>query len=130
MLALPHTPVVLAGPDLQSALVQHPDVGTHAVEPEQFLNPLLHVIAQVPPDVHVAAPFDVGAVHDMHPAPQKVVLVSDWQMPLQLCVPVGQVPLHASALPMQAPLHSFDPVGHAGTHASPSHVTVPPPVGA
>lgn len=51
-------------------------------------------------------------------------------MPLQLCVPAGQVPLHALAFGMHAPAHSLLPVGQAGTHARPSQVTDPPPVGA
>jgi hypothetical protein len=89
------------------------------------MNPLLHVMPQVPL-AQTALPFEAGAVQLLQPAPQKEVLVSAWQTPLQLCVPLGQVPLQAIAFAMQAPLHSLLPLGHAGTHASPSQVTVPP----
>jgi len=51
-------------------------------------------------------------------------------MPLQLCVPIGQTPSQAFVFGMHAPAHNFMLLGQAGTHASPSHVTVPPPVGA
>jgi hypothetical protein len=127
--AVPHTPTVFAGPLVQSALLQHPAVATHRLVPGQILKPVLQAIAQAPP-VHVAVPFEVGGVQALQPAPQKLVLVSDWQTPLQLWVPVGHAPLQAIALPMHAPLHSLEPLGQAGTHARPSHVTVPPPVGA
>ena len=128
MLAVPHTPVVFAGRLVQSALVQHPAAGIQRFVPGQFLKPVLQVRPQTPA-LQAAVPFDAGGVHALQAAPQKVVLVSDWHTPLQLCVPVGQVPLQAMALPMHAPLQSFDPLGQAGTQARPSHVTVPPPVG-
>lgn len=124
MFAVPHTPTVFAGREVQSALVQQPAVATHRLVPAQFLNPLLHVMPQVPL-VQTALPFEGGVEQLLQPAPQKEVLVSAWQIPLQLCVPVGQVPLQAIAFAMQAPLHSLLPLGHAGTHASPSQVTVP-----
>jgi hypothetical protein len=126
--AVPHSPVVFAGRAVQSALAQQPAVGMHRFVPGQFLKPVLQVMPQVPL-VHTALPFDVGTVQALQPAPQKVVLVSDWHTLLQLCVPVGQVPLQAIALAMQAPLHSLLLLGHAGTHARPSHVTEPPPDG-
>jgi hypothetical protein len=57
------------------------------------------------------------------------VLSSGWHTPEQLCVPEGHMPLHAVVLAMQVPLHSLAP-GQAGTQASPSQLTVPPPLGA
>ena len=45
-------------------------------------------------------------------------------------VPVPHTPLQAIAFAMHAPLQTLLPVGHAGRQARPSHVTVPPPVGA
>jgi hypothetical protein len=130
-LAVPHTPVVLAGPLLQSALVQQPVLATQRLVPGQFLNAEPQAIRHVPVVAsQAAAPFDVGVGQEMQVAPQKAVLVSAWQIPLQLCVPVAQTPLQAFALGMQAPAHSLVIAGHAGTHASPSHVTEPPPVGA
>jgi hypothetical protein len=43
---------------------------------------------------------------------------------------MAHMPLQALVLGMQAPAHTFEPEGQAGMHASPSQVTVPPPVGA
>ena len=78
--------------------------------------------------VHTAIPFD-GVAQLLQPGPQKLALLSGWQIPEQLWVPLPHMPLHAMVLAMQAPLHSFAP-GQAGTQASPSHDTVPPPLGA
>ena len=129
MFAEPHTPVVLAPPVVQSAMVQQPPlVETHRFVPGQLRKPLLHVIPQLPP-LQTAVPFEVGGVQELHATPQKDALVSGWQTPLQLCVLVGQLPLQALAFAMHAPLQSLLPVGHAGMHARPSQVTVPPPVG-
>ena len=129
--AVPHTPVVLAGPPVQSALVQHPAVGMHRFVLGHSLKPVLHAIPQVPaaPPVQVAAPLDAGTGQDAQLVPQNVVLVSGWQMPLQLCCPDAQTPLQAFAVGMQPPRHSFIPAGHVGWHARPSQVTVPPLVG-
>lgn len=130
MFAVPHTPAVLADPDAQSLLEQHPPEDTHRFVFGQFLNPVLQVMPQVPEvALQTAIPFDVGAGHPLQPAPQKLGLLSDWQIPEQLWVPAGQTPLHAVALAMQAPLQSLLPFGQAGTQARPSHVTVPPPAG-
>lgn len=63
----------------------------------------------------------------MQLAVQKEVLVSDWQIPLQLCVPVPHTPLHAFEVGMQLPAHSLVVLVHAVTQASPSQVTLPPP---
>lgn len=128
MFAVPHTPVVLAGPVVQSVLAQHPAMAMHMLVPGHRLNPVLHAIPQVPeaPPVQVAEPFAAGAGQDTQLAPQKVVLVSAWQMPLQLCCPVMHIPSHAFAFGMHVPRHSLVPEGHAGWHARPSHVTVPP----
>jgi hypothetical protein len=130
--AVPHTPVVFAGPPVQSALVQHPAVAMHRLVLAHRLKPVLHAMPQVPaaPPVQVADPFAAGDGQDPQLVPQNVVLVSGWQIPLQLCCPVMHTPLHAFAVAMHAPRHSFIPVGHAGWHARPSQVTVPPPVGA
>ena len=76
--------------------------------------------------LQAAEPFDAGVGHDVQVAPQKLVLVSDWQMPLQLCDPVAQTPLHAFAVGIQAPAHSLVVLVQAGTQASPSQVTLPP----
>ena len=58
------------------------------------------------------------------------MLSSAWQIPEQLCVPLGHIPLHAMVLAMHAPLHSLLVPGQAGTQANPSQLTVPPPLGA
>jgi hypothetical protein len=72
----------------------------------------------------------VGFGHATHDAPQVLTLVFDAQIPPQSCSPAAHCPEHAAAAAMQAPAHNFMPAGQAGTHAVPSHVTVPPPVGA
>lgn len=127
MFAVPQTPVVLIGPAVQSALVQHPTMAMHTFVPRHRLKSGLQAIPQVPeaPPVQVAEPLADGAGHDTQLAPQKVVLVSGWQMPLQLCVPVGQGP-HGVFVGIHAPAHTFVPLGHAGWHARPSQVAVPP----
>ena len=131
MLAVPHTPVVLAGPAVQSVLAQQPAVATHLVVIGQFLKPGSQLIPQAPvAALHTAAPFDAGAAQLLQPRPQKLVLVLGWHTPLQLCIPVSHIPLHGVALGMQAPLHSLLLAGQAGTQARPSQVTEPPPLGA
>jgi hypothetical protein len=117
--------LVLAGPALQSASVQQPVVmDTHRVVSGQFRNVLLQVTPHTPP-VQAATPFAGGAAQVLQPAPQNVVLVSGWQMPLQLCVPLGQTPMQAVVVGMHAPLQSLsDP--QDGTQARPSQLTVPP----
>ena len=78
MFAVPHTPVVLAGPAVQSALVQQPAVATHMLVPGQFLKPVLQAIPQVPvAAVHTAIPFEAGVAQALQAGPQKLVLVSD-----------------------------------------------------
>ena len=126
MFADPHTPVVLAGPLLQSALVQQPAVAMHRLVPGQFLNPPTQPIVHLPVASQIADPLAAGAGHATHAVPQKLVLVSAWQMPLQLCMPPEHIPLQAFAAGMQTPAHSFMPFGQAGMHASPSQVTLPP----
>ena len=112
MFAVPHTPTVLAGPLVQSAFAQQPAVGTQRVVPGQFLNPAMQAMLHLPLVAsQLAPPFDAGVGHDVQVAPQKLVLVSDWQMPLQLCDPVGQTPLQAFAFGMQAPAHSLVAAG-------------------
>lgn len=92
---------------------------------------LLHAMVHVPVEaLQTAIPFDGGAGQTLQPAPQKLVLVSDWQMPEQLCVPVGHVPLHAIALGMHAPLQSLLVEGQDDPQARPSQDAVPPPLGA
>ena len=127
MFAVPHTPVVFGGPLVHSVEAQQPVVGMHGRVPGQFLKPALQAMLHLPlVGSQAAVPFEVGVGQDVQAAPQKLVLVSDWQIPLQLCVPVGQIPLQAFALGMQAPAHTLVPLGHAATQASPSQVTVPP----
>jgi hypothetical protein len=76
--ALPQVPVVLAPPDVQSALEQQPAIGTHRFVFGQFLNMLLQAIPHIPvAAVHTAIPLEIGAVQALHPGPQKLVLVSD-----------------------------------------------------
>lgn len=119
--------MVFAGALVQSVLVQQPVVGMHSVVPGQFLKPEAQTMLHLPlVGSQDAEPFEAGVAHEVHVAPQKLVLVSDWQMPLQLCVPVGQTPLHAFAVGMQAPAHSLVVLVQAGTQANPSQVTLPP----
>ena len=127
-------PVLLVGPAVQSALVQQlpAAVGMHRFVPGQFLKLLLvHEMPHVPL-VHTAPPLAGGVGQVLQAGePQKLVLVSGWQVPPQLWDPGGQTPLHATFAAMHAPAHSFGLVlGQAGTQVSPSQVTVPPPVGA
>jgi hypothetical protein len=125
--AVPHTPVVFAGPLVQSAGLQQPVVGMHRVVPGQFLKPELQTMLHLPlVESHDAEPFDAGVGQEVQLGPQKLVLVSAWQIPLQLCDPVGQTPLQAFAVGMHAPAHSLVVLVQAGTQASPSQVTVPP----
>lgn len=112
---------------MQSALVQQPDIGMQSCVPVQFLKPELQAMLHLPVvGSQAAEPFEVGVGQETHVVPQKLVLVSDWQRPLQLCVPIGQRPLQAFVLGMQAPAHRMLPLGHAGTQASPLQETVPP----
>jgi hypothetical protein len=131
VLAAVQVPVLLAGPPVQSALVQQlpAAVGIHRLVPGQFLKLELHEMPQFPL-VQLAVPLADGVGQALHEAPQKLVLMSGWQMPPQLCDPAGQTPLHALVVGMHAPAHSLVLAGHAGTQARPSQVTVPPPVGA
>gem|GEM_PF-4787286 len=78
MFAVPQTPAVLVPPEVQSELAQHPPfMGTHRLVFGQLPNPVAQVILQVPVvALHTAEPFDVGAGQELHPAPQKLVLVS------------------------------------------------------
>jgi hypothetical protein len=76
--ALPHVAVVLAPPDVHSALEQQPAIGTHRFVFGQFLNVLLQAIPHIPvAGLHTAIPLDIGAEQEVHPGPQKLVLVSD-----------------------------------------------------
>jgi hypothetical protein len=123
----PQTPVVFGGPLVQFALVQQPVVGTHRAVPEQFMKPELQTMLHLPVvGSQEAEPLEAGVGQEVQLAPQKLVLVSAWQIPPQLCDPVAQTPLQAFALAMHAPAHSLVVLVHAGTQASPSQVTVPP----
>ena len=129
MFAVPHTAMLLAGPLVHSALVQQPVAGTQRLVPGQFLKPAVQVMRHEPEPVVVsqtAPPFDAGVGQDWHAAPQKAVLVSARQVPLQLCIPAGQTPLQALAPGIHALTHSLVGAGQAGTQASPSQVTEPP----
>jgi hypothetical protein len=52
-------------------------------------------------------------------------LVSELQMPLQLCVPAGHAP-QATFASTQAPLHSFCVAGHSPPQAPAVQVAFPP----
>ena len=91
----------------------------HRCVPEPQVNP-----QAVPSQVVALAPAGFG--HPVHSAPQVSTLVFEAHTLLQLCVPAAHVPSHDAVLAMQLPRHTFIPVGHAGTHAVPSHVTEPP----
>jgi hypothetical protein len=80
---------------------------------------------QVPP-VQAPAPFETGAGQAVQRVPHVAAAVSDEQMPLQLWVPVGHVPLHARLAAMQAPAQSCWPDGHVEPHERPSQVALPP----
>jgi hypothetical protein len=67
----------------------------------------------------------VGAGHGVHEVPQEFALVSEAHTPLQLCVPVGQLP-HTAVESIQAPLHSFCVPVHLPPQAPASQVAVPP----
>jgi len=112
---------------VQSAAVQHAGAvfAAQVDVPGHSREVLSQVMPHIPP-LQVAWPCEAGAGQAKHCVPHEPVSVSDRQMPLQLCVPLGHDPLQAMVLAMQAPLQILLPVGHAGLHASPSQVTVPP----
>ena len=62
----------------------------------------------------------------MQDVPHELTLVSSKQLPLQSCVPLGQLPLHAMPVAMHAPRQSFCPLGHEPPQDVPSHVALPP----
>jgi hypothetical protein len=87
--------------------------------------PLPHVKSHaVPSQLVPTAPVGRGQVVQL--APQELVLLFAAQMPLQLWVPDGQTPEQAAAASIQEPVQTFIVVGHAGWHAVPSQVTLPP----
>jgi hypothetical protein len=69
--------------------------------------------------------FSRGA-QGMQLGPQKLTSLVGTQVPLQSRWPVGQVPLQAWLLGMQAPAQSLVPCGHWAPHLTPSQVAVPP----
>jgi hypothetical protein len=75
--------------------------------------------------LQLARPCAGGSAQRVHRAPQLLTLLSASQKPLQLCVPVVHIPLHALVGSMHAPLQSCM-LPQFGTHASPSHDAVPP----
>lgn len=77
--------------------------------PLQALKPALQAKPQVVP-LQVAVPF-AGTAQGLHEFPHEVTLLLDGHMPAQLCVPVGQLPLHDDEERMHAPLHNFRPLG-------------------
>jgi hypothetical protein len=79
--------------------------------------------------LHEAVEF-AGVVHGAHAVPQLLVLVFVWQIPLQSCVPAGHIPMQVWSCAMHAPAQSFWLAGQVPPHDVPSHVAVPPPVGA
>jgi hypothetical protein len=127
-LLLLQTPIVLGWLGAQSLFEQQPLLGTQRAVPGQFLKPLLQLMPQVPL-LQRATPFEVGAGQALQALPQKVLLLSGWQIPLQLWVPDWHIPLHALVLGMHAPMHSLVPFGQDEMHERPSQETDPPPVG-
>lgn len=96
-------------------------------DPPQSVKFWLHITPQVVP-LQVAEPF-CGTGQGSHLVPQEARLVFERQLPLQLCVPSGQVPSQAVATPRQTPLHSLVPMGHSGSQARPLVQETEPPVG-
>ena len=131
----PHAPPMQAPAPLGSDgqfvhAVPHPVGSLSGAQrvPQRWV-PAPHVKSHAVPS-HEVALAPVGRGHARHDVPQLLTLVFDAQMPPQSCEPAAHCPEHAAAMAMHAPAHSFMPAGQAGTHAVPSHVTVPPPVGA
>jgi len=73
----------------------------------------------------VATPLG-GATQGAHEAPQALASLARQRLSGQVRVPVGQLPLHDTLWSMQAPAHSFSPVGQPGTQAVPLQLTNPP----
>jgi hypothetical protein len=84
----------------------------------------LQVKPQLVP-LQVAAPL-AGTEQDVQEAPQLLVPLFDWQVPLQSCVPAGHTPLHDWFCGMQDPAQSFWPVGQLPPQDVPSQVAAPP----
>jgi hypothetical protein len=85
-------------------------------------------VAQVNPQVplvHVVLTEPVGAGQGVHDALHEAAAVSEEQIPLQLCVPEGQLP-HTAVASMQAPLQSFCVPGHVPPQTPAVQVAVPP----
>jgi len=61
----------------------------------------------MPLPVHTAFIAFAGTGQGVHEVPHELTLSLLKQFPLQSCVPVGHMPLHAIALGMQVPAHSF-----------------------
>jgi hypothetical protein len=86
---------------------------------------VLHVNPHAVP-LHVSVALATAA-HGVHAiAPQELVLVFGWQVPLQSWLPVGHIPTHEAVEAMHMPKHSFCPVGQVPLHDVPSQVGVPP----
>jgi hypothetical protein len=86
--------------------------------------PLAQVNPQVPlVQVVVAEPW--GAGQGVHEVPHDAARVSEAQMPLQLCVPVGQPPQTDEAS-MHSPLQSFCVPGQLPPQTPAVQVAVPP----
>jgi hypothetical protein len=57
---------------------------------------------------------------------QKLTSLFGTQLPLQSFWPLGQTPLQAWPLGMQAPAHSLEPLGHSAPHLPSVQVALPP----
>src|SRR3954465_4443157 len=66
-----------------------------------------------------------GARQALQAVPQKFALLSSAQMPLQLWLPLGQVPVQAWVSGIQALRQSFLPLEQAAPHWVPSQVARP-----
>jgi hypothetical protein len=123
-------------------LVQQPPLGMHMVphsvrsEGQALLHGWVSGMQAVPhlrPEVHCTsqAPFTQTAwppvaVQARQVAPQALGSSSGRQLPLQLCLPAGQVPLQACPSAMHLPAHRVVRAGQLPLHTVPLQVAVPP----
>ena len=105
--------------------VQQALFATQVGVPGQFLNPATQAMPQLVPS-QVALPFEGGLGQAEHRVPQVATLVSDEQVPLQSCVPIGQVPPQGCPVLIQAPEQIRWSVGQVVPQATPLQVAVPP----
>ncbi|MEO7035372.1 MAG: hypothetical protein ABI548_15715 [Polyangiaceae bacterium] len=77
------------------------------------------------PFAHEASEF-AGTGHEVHKFPQDVRAVFNPHRPEQLCEPLGQTPVQAALLAMQAPAHALCPEGQLAPQDFPSQLALPP----